>query len=136
MKEEAKVNYAFALKNYQQNGRGRSMKKFCEDEGYDYEKFMQCSRRGQKEYSVLKEADARQMSDKFIPLVVEGPAESVLGVLVREHNRFELTRIRLDSGKFFKPVMDESRRFGKITGLISYAHRGFCIRKSGRIPGA
>lgn len=25
MKEEAKVNYAFALKNYQQNGRGRSM---------------------------------------------------------------------------------------------------------------
>lgn len=40
MKEEAKVNYAFALKNYQQNGRGRSMKKFCEEEGYDYEKFM------------------------------------------------------------------------------------------------
>ena len=35
MKEEAKVkvNYAFALKNYQQNGRGRSMKKFCEEEG-------------------------------------------------------------------------------------------------------
>lgn len=30
MKEKAKVNYAFALKNYQQNGRGRSMKKFCE----------------------------------------------------------------------------------------------------------
>ncbi len=32
MKEEAKVNYAFALKNYQQNGRGRSMKKLCEEE--------------------------------------------------------------------------------------------------------
>lgn len=81
MKEEAKVNYTFALKNYQQNGRGRSMKKFCEEEGYDYEKFMQYSRRGQKEYSVLKEADARQTSDKFIPLVVDGPAESVLGIL-------------------------------------------------------
>lgn len=54
MKEE--VNYAFALKNYQQNGRGRSMKKFCEEEGYDYEKFMRYSRRGQKEYSVLTEA--------------------------------------------------------------------------------
>ena len=53
MKEESKLNYAFALKNYQQNGRGRSMKKFCEEEGYDdYEKFMQCSRRGQKEYRV------------------------------------------------------------------------------------
>ena len=114
MKEEAKVNYAFALKNYQQNGRGRSMKKFCEEEGYDYEKFMQYSRRGQKEYSVLKDADARQTSDKFIPLVVDGLAESVLGVLVREQNRFELTQIRLDAGKFFKPIMDESRRFGKI----------------------
>ena len=54
MKEESEVNYAFALKNYQQNGRGRSMKKFCEEEGYDYEKFMRYSRRGQKEYSVLK----------------------------------------------------------------------------------
>ena len=53
MKEEAKVNYAFALKNYQQNGRGRSMKKFCEEEGYDYEKIMQYSRRGQKEYRLM-----------------------------------------------------------------------------------
>ena len=59
MKEESKVNYAFALKNYQQNGRGRSMKKFCEEEGYDYEKFMQYSRRGQKEYSVLVILDVR-----------------------------------------------------------------------------
>lgn len=111
MKEEAKVNYAFALKNYQQNGWGRSMKKFCEEEGYDYEKFMQYSRRGQKENSVFKEADARQTSDKFIPLIVDGPAESVLGILVREHNRFELTQIRLDAGKFFKPIMllDEAK---------------------------
>jgi len=30
------------------------MKKFCEEEEYDYEKFMRYSRRGQKEYSVLK----------------------------------------------------------------------------------
>lgn len=75
MKEEAKVNSSFALKNSQQNGRGCSMKRFCEEEGYDYEKFIQYSRRGQKEYSVLKEADARQASDKFIPLVFDGPAE-------------------------------------------------------------
>lgn len=40
MKEESKVTYAFALKNYQQNALARSMKKFCEEEGYDYEKFM------------------------------------------------------------------------------------------------
>ena len=107
MKEEAKVNYAFALKNYQQNGRGRSMKKFCEEEGYDYEKFMQYSRRGQKEYSVLKEADARQTSDKFIPLVVDGPAESVLGVLdvrVRFTNGMELSQSEGDLNELFGMV--------------------------------
>lgn len=49
MKEEPTINYAFALKHYNQNGRGRSMKKFCEEEGYDYEKLMQYSRRGQKD---------------------------------------------------------------------------------------
>lgn len=49
MKEEPTINYAFALKHYNQNGRSRSMKKFCEEEGYDYEKFMQYSRRGQKD---------------------------------------------------------------------------------------
>ena len=108
MKEEAKVNYAFALKNYQQNGRGRSMKKFCEEEGYDYEKFMQYSRRGQKEYSVLKEADARQTSDKFIPLVVDGPAESVLGILdvrVRFTNGMELSQSEGDLNELFGMVI-------------------------------
>ena len=107
MKEEAKVNYAFALKNYQQNGRGRSMKKFCEEGGYDYEKFMQYSRRGQKEYSVLKEADARQTSDKFIPLVVDGPAESVLGILdvrVRFTNGMELSQSEGDLNELFGMV--------------------------------
>ena len=107
MKEEAKVNYAFALKNYQQNGRGRSMKKFCEEEGYDYEKFMQYSRRGQKEYSVLKEADARQTSDKFIPLVVDVPAESVLGILdvrVRFTNGMELSQSEGDLNELFGMV--------------------------------
>ena len=107
MKEEAKVNYAFALKNYQQNGRGRSMKKFCEEEGYDYEKFMQYSRRGQKEYSMLKEADARQTSDKFIPLVVDGPAESVLGILdvrVRFTNGMELSQSEGDLNELFGMV--------------------------------
>ena len=107
MKEEAKVNYAFALKNYQQNGRGRSMKKFCEEEGYDYEKFMQYSRRGQKEYSVLKESDARQTSDKFIPLVVDGPAESVLGIIdvrVRFTNGMELSQSEGDLNELFGMV--------------------------------
>ena len=33
------VDYAAALRQYNRYGRGRSMKKFCEDEGYDYWKF-------------------------------------------------------------------------------------------------
>ena len=41
MNEKPTVSYAFALKNYSQNGKGRSIKKFCEEEGYDYDKFLQ-----------------------------------------------------------------------------------------------
>lgn len=208
MNEEPTINYVFALKNYNQNSRSRSMKKFCEEEGYDYEKFMQYSCRGQKEYSVLKQADERQSSGGFIPLVVDGTLEVALGIrdmrvrftnvmglsqcdgscsewsgrcwgrgmvkmsseysiylywekvdlresisglsgivcdemrmstytaksiyvfsgsnpgvkkiLVREHNRYELTQIRLDNGRFFKPVMDENRHFGKISCRTSF----------------
>ena len=107
MKEEAKVSYAFALKNYQQNGRGRLMKQFCEEEEYDYEKIMQYSRRGQIEYNVLKEADARQTSDKFIPLVVDGLSESVLGILdvrVRFTNGMELSQSEGDLNELFGMV--------------------------------
>lgn len=95
MKEDPTINYAFALKRYNQNGRGRSMKKFCEEEGYDYEKFMQYSRRGQKEYSVLKEADERQSQGGFIPLVVDSAPEGALGirdVRVRFTNGMELSQ--------------------------------------------
>lgn len=33
------VDYAAVLRQYHRYGRGRSMKKFCDDEGYDYWKF-------------------------------------------------------------------------------------------------
>lgn len=107
MKEESKVNYAFALKNYQQNGRGCSMRKFCEEKRCDYEKFMQYSRRGQKEYSVLKEADVSQTSDKFISLVVDGSSEGVLGILdvrVRFMNGMELSQSEGDLNELFGMV--------------------------------
>ena len=38
------VDYAAALRQYSQYGRGRSMRKFCEDEGYDYWKFVSIRR--------------------------------------------------------------------------------------------
>ena len=43
------VDYAAALRQYHIYGRGRSMKKFCEDEGYDYWKFCKLAREGQSE---------------------------------------------------------------------------------------
>ena len=47
--------------------------------------------------------------------VFSGSNPRIKKVLVREYNRYELTQIRLDSGKFFSPIMDDSRRFGKIS---------------------
>ena len=47
--------------------------------------------------------------------VFSGSNPRIMKILVREHNRYELTQIRLDSGRFFRPVMDESRSFGKIS---------------------
>lgn len=79
------VNYALALKNYSRNRKERSMKRFCEVEGYDYGKFLQYSRQGQKEYSVLKEADECQReSGGFIPLVVDGSSDRGLSMRQRE----------------------------------------------------
>jgi len=108
MNENPTINYAFALKNYSQNGKGRSMKKFCEDEGYDYDKFLQYSRRGQKEFSVLKEAGERQRdAGKFVQLVVDGVSENTLGILevsVRFTNGIELIQGDGDINELFGMV--------------------------------
>lgn len=98
MEQESTVNYAFALKHYKQYGRGRSMRKFCEDEGYDYDKFMRYSRKGQTEFSILKEADNNEQKSKdpgFIPVVLDGAPASELGVSeikVRFSNGMELSK--------------------------------------------
>ena len=102
--ESTGVNYSLALKNYNQNGRGRSMRKFCEDEGYDYNKFMQYARKGQKELSVLKDADANQSESSFIPLVVESGSSGALGIAevrVRFTNGMELIQSDGDVNELF-----------------------------------
>ena len=104
MKEDPTINYAFALQQYNQNGRGRSMKQFCEEEGYAHEKFMQYSRRGQKESSVLTEADDRQSSGGFIPLGVDRMPEGGLGirdVRVRFTNGMDLSQCEGDISELF-----------------------------------
>lgn len=52
MAQYGAVDYAAALRQYNKYGRGRSMKKFCEDEGYDYWKFCKLAREGQKEIRI------------------------------------------------------------------------------------
>lgn len=126
--ENQGVNYSMALKNYNQNGRGRSMRKFCEDEGYDYNKFMQYARKGQKELSVLKEADSKQSESPFIPLVVEsGSASSgVLGiseVRVRFTNGMELTQSNGDINELF----------GNCPQIDAIAH-GNCVKRVLDLP--
>ena len=46
------VDYAAALRQYSQYGSESSMRKFCEDEGYDYWKFCKYARSGQAEMTV------------------------------------------------------------------------------------
>ena len=80
------------------------MRKFCEDEGYDYNKFMQYARKGQKELSVLKDADANQSESSFIPLVVESGSSGVLGIAevrVRFTNGMELIQSDGDVNELF-----------------------------------
>lgn len=98
------INYSMALKNYNQNRRGRSIRKFCEDEGYDYNKFMQFARKGQKELSVLMDADSNQSESSFIPLVVESGSSRALGIAevrVRFTNGMELIQNDGDINELF-----------------------------------
>ena len=45
MGNESPVNYDYVMKQYNQYGRGRYMKRFRDDEGYNYEKFARYSRK-------------------------------------------------------------------------------------------
>lgn len=61
------VDYAAALRQYHRYGRGRSMKKFCEEEGDDYWKFCKLSREGQSEM------DAKIIADKHSVFIEVNP---------------------------------------------------------------
>ncbi len=74
------VDYTAALRQFRQYGSGRSMRQFCDDEGYDYKKFCKYSRCGAKEQDIqLNKLEDRQpdnVSGSFIPIEVE-PQEAV-----------------------------------------------------------
>ena len=100
------VDYAAALRQYNRYGRGRSMKKFCEDEGYDYWKFCKLAREGQVDLN------ARAGGDK--PRFVEVSADGTVSTAMPEEPmRVCEIRIRFNNGLVL------SRRGGDVEDVIS-----------------
>ena len=100
------VDYAEALRQYNRYGRGRSMKKFCEDEGYDYWKFCKLARDGQIDLN------ARSGEDKpgFVEVKPDG---AVAQVVPEEPMKGCEIRIRFNNGLVL------SRRGGDVEEVIS-----------------
>ena len=87
-------------------GRGRSIKKFCEDEGYDYWKFCKLAREGQIDLN------ARSGEDKpgFVEVKPDG---AVAQVVPEEPMKVCEIRIRFNNGLVL------SRRGGDVEEVIS-----------------
>lgn len=86
------VDYAAALRQYHRYGRGRSMKKFCEDEGYDYWKFCKLAREGQSEM------DAKIIADKHPVFIEVNPDGTQSSVQRDEPMKVCEIRIRFNNG--------------------------------------
>ena len=101
------VDYAAALRQYNRYGRGRSMRKFCEDEGYDYWKFCKLAREGQIEMESKSGADKKP---GFIEVTPDG---SQSRVTEEEPMKVCEIRIRFNNGLVL------SRRGGDVEEVIS-----------------
>ena len=100
------VDYAAALRQYYKYGRGRSMRKFCEDEGYDYWKFCKLAREGQIELESKSGADKKP---GFIEVTPDG---SQSRVTAEEPVKVCEIRIRFNNGLML------SRRGGDVEEVI------------------
>ncbi len=80
MEKSSTVDYTAALRQFRQYGKGRSMRQFCEDEGYDYKKFCKFSRCGAREQDIqlnkLEDRHTYNVSGSFIPIEVT-PGDAV-----------------------------------------------------------
>ncbi len=101
------VDYAAALRQYSRYGRGRSMKRFCEDEGYDYWKFCRLAREGQIELESKSGADKKP---GFIEVTPDG---SQSRATEEEPMKVCEIRIRFNNGLVL------SRRGGDVEEVIS-----------------
>ena len=100
------VDYAAALRQYNRYGHGRSMKKFCEDEGYDYWKFCKLAREGQIDLN----ARSGEVKPGFVEVKPDG---AVAQVVPEEPMRVCEIRIRFNNGLVL------SRRGGDVEEVIS-----------------
>jgi len=101
------VDYAAALRQYSRYGRGRSMRKFCEDEGYDYWKFCKLAREGQAEMSTKSGTDDKPGFIEINPDGTQSPVAAEEPMKVCE------IRIRFNNGLVL------SRRGGDVEEVIS-----------------
>ena len=102
------VDYAAALRQYNRYGHGRLMKKFCEDEGYDYWKFCKLAREGQIEMG------AKSGTDNTHPGFIEvKPDGTQSPALAEEPMKVCEIRIRFNNGLIL------SRRGGDVEEVIS-----------------
>jgi len=101
------VDYAAALRQYNRYGRGRSMRKFCEDEGYDYWKFCRLAREGQTEMTVKSGANDKPGFIEINPDGTQSPVSAEEPMKVCE------IRIRFNNGLVL------SRKGGNVEEVIS-----------------
>ena len=67
-KKKDEVNYAAAYRQFVNFGSGRSLKQFCEDKGYDYDKFQRYSRKAfWSKHTKLSESEVE--GSQFMALV-------------------------------------------------------------------
>jgi len=101
------TDYASALKQYRKYSRGRSMRQFCEDEGYDYAKFCRYAREGEKEQAIDREPST------FLEISAgsDSAGQPCGPVHVKE------VRIRFSNGMLL------SRRGDDIDGILSLVYK-------------
>jgi len=74
-----KVDYAAAYRHYIDFGGGRTLEKFCQDEGYDFEKFKRYGRDAFWQHLIYKDEDEfEKQKEAIIPAgSVETPNQAV-----------------------------------------------------------
>ena len=82
--EAAKSQFAAALRQYQYYSHGRSIRKFCDDEGLDYQKFCKYAREHSPGSESVKQGSGDILPATFIEVQQEAEGTPVPVVAIRE----------------------------------------------------